>query len=64
MREALKRKETNYRIVNLITSIIFLISQYAISCNIFLMGDDFMYAVFAKKGIIKSVSQYYQTGNV
>ena len=57
------KKKINYRLGNLITSIIFLISQYAISSNIFLMGDDFMYAVFAKEGIIKSVSQYYQTGN-
>lgn len=44
-------------------SIIFLILQYLIYTNIYIMGDDYMYATFAKKGIIESVFSYYNSGN-
>ena len=56
-------KSSKYKVYYVITSFVFVIMQYIISINVFLMGDDFMYAVFAKNGIVKSVSQYYHTGN-
>ncbi len=44
-------------------SIVFLVAQWLVSRNIFLMGDDYMYATFAKQGILSSVKEYYFTGN-
>lgn len=42
---------------------VFTFLLYAISLCVFLNGDDFMYATFAKTGIFKSVFDYYFTGN-
>ncbi|WP_299348424.1 DUF6056 family protein [uncultured Catenibacterium sp.] len=51
------------QINNIVMSVLFIVLQYAVSINIFLMGDDFMYAVFAREGCIKSAWNYYFTGN-
>ena len=56
-------EKRNIKIYNLIASIVFILMQYSISINVFLMGDDFMYGSFANSGILKSVYGYYYTGN-
>ncbi len=42
---------------------LYVLFLYGITSCVFLNGDDFMYASFAKLGIVKSVSNYYITGN-
>lgn len=42
---------------------IFTLFIFLISTCVFLNGDDFMYATFAKEGIVESVASYYVTGN-
>lgn len=42
---------------------VFLVIQYAICLNVFMMGDDYMYGTFGHMGIIQPVFSYYFTGN-
>ncbi len=42
---------------------IYMVFFYAISACVYLNGDDFMYATFAKEGIFSNVADYYMTGN-
>lgn len=51
------------RQTHFLSSAVFLILQYLVCRNVFLMGDDFMYATFAKQGVWSSVKEYYFTGN-
>lgn len=41
----------------------FMLILYGISFCVYLNGDDFMYAAFAKTGILRNVIDYYFTGN-
>ena len=41
----------------------FLLLLYGTSVFVYLNGDDFMYAAFAKTGIFRNVTDYYFTGN-
>ena len=42
---------------------VFLIMQYLICLDIYLMGDDYMYGTYAHQGVFPSVFSYYFTGN-
>lgn len=42
---------------------LYVLFLYGITSCVFLNGDDFMYASFAKLGVVQSVSNYYITGN-
>lgn len=43
--------------------LVFLILQYLICLNVFVMGDDFMYGSFGHQGVISPIISYYRTGN-
>ena len=42
---------------------VFLIMQYLICLDVYLMGDDYMYGTYAHQGVFPSVFSYYFTGN-
>ena len=42
---------------------VFVLLLYGVSAFVYLNGDDFMYASFARTGILKNVCDYYLTGN-
>lgn len=42
---------------------VFLIMQYLICLNVYLMGDDYMYGTFGHEGVFSPVFSYYFTGN-
>ena len=42
---------------------VFIVMQYLICLNVYVMGDDYMYGTFSHSGIITSVFSYYYTGN-
>ena len=44
-------------------SIAFIVMQYLICLNVYMMGDDYMYGTFGHQGIFSSVFSYYFTGN-
>ena len=54
-------KKYDYRFWGEIT--LFVILLYGISSYVYLNGDDFMYAAFAKTGIFQNITNYYFTGN-
>lgn len=43
--------------------LVYLLFLYGIHIFVFLNGDDFMYGSFSRDGILKSVWNYYHTGN-
>ena len=56
-------KNHRYHIYIWLLSAVFLVMQYAICLNVFVMGDDYMYGTFGHMGIIQPVFSYYFTGN-
>ena len=43
--------------------VIFLVMQYIICLNVYIMGDDYMYGTFGHNGVFAPVFSYYLTGN-
>lgn len=58
-----KNKLNQSKITIIVCLLLFLMLQYTVAFNIFLMGDDFMYTVFARQGCVKSAIDFYFTGN-
>ena len=46
-----------------IISAVFLIMQYLICLNVYMMGDDYMYGTFGQEGVFFPVFSYYFSGN-
>lgn len=44
-------------------SIAFIVMQYLICLNVYMMGDDYMYGTFGHEGVFTPVFSYYFTGN-
>ena len=55
-----KRKRTGWIWLACVT---FIVMQYCICVNVYLMGDDFMYGSFGKEQMLSKVFSYYLTGN-
>lgn len=43
--------------------IVFVVMQYLICSNVYMMGDDYMYGTFGHEGVFSPVFSYYFTGN-
>ena len=42
---------------------VFVLLQYLVFINVYLMGDDFLYASFVREGLFEQIGHYYIMGN-